>query len=245
MRPVHDGARAAGCHRRETHRRRRAVVGYTALSAAGVALLLGALVIHGSSDAPTRPPTSAGPVSRGPDATGSNGSVTSPGGRAAFGIDPATAQLTPAIATTSAPSELDIPAIGVRSALQPLGLTRDGSLQQPSRWDEAGWYAGGVIPGAPGPAVIAGHVDSISGPAVFYLLRELRPGAAVLVSQRDGHVLHFVVDSSVAYPKDAFPTAAVYGPAPVPVLRLVTCTGDFDWQEDSYLENLVVSAHLA
>lgn len=144
----------------------------------------------------------------------------------------------------SAPVRLRISAIGVNTAVQPLGLLADGSLQPPSAWQIAGWFDGGVTPGDPGPAVIAGHVDSISGPAVFYRLRQLRPGDLVVVQRRDGRLLTFIVDSLAVYRKVAFPTAAIYGPAPLPTLRLVTCTGDFDWHAHTYLDNLVVSAHL-
>jgi Sortase domain len=142
------------------------------------------------------------------------------------------------------PVEVTIPAIGVDSPLEALGLNSDGSLAKPSQWQVAGWYAGGVRPGDDGPAVIAGHVDSVSGPAVFYRLRDLRRGAVVFIREANGTTLRFVVDSSVSYPKDRFPSAAVYGPAAVPVLRLVTCTGDFDWQAKSYVDNLVVTAYL-
>ena len=144
----------------------------------------------------------------------------------------------------SAPVRLRIAAIGVNAAVQPLGLLADGTLQPPSGWQAAGWYDGGVTPGDVGPAVIAGHVDSNFGPAVFYRLRRLRPGDLTVVQRRDGRLLTFVVDSLAAYPKVAFPTAAVYGPTPLPTLRLVTCTGDFDWHAHTYLDNLVVTAHL-
>jgi len=144
----------------------------------------------------------------------------------------------------SPPIRLQLPAIGVDTALQALRLQPDGSLQAPSAWQEAGWYADGVRPGAVGPAVIAGHVDSRSGPAVFFRLGELRPGDRVVVQRRGGRPLTFVVDDLARYPKNNFPTAAVYGPAPVPELRLITCAGDFDARARSYLDNLVVSAHL-
>jgi hypothetical protein len=144
----------------------------------------------------------------------------------------------------SAPARLRISAIGVNAAVQPLGLLADGAMQSPSAWQIAGWYDGGVTPGDRGPAVVAGHVDSISGPAVFYRLRQLRPGDLAVIQRRDGRQLTFVVDSLAVYPKVAFPTAAVYGPTPLPTLRLVTCTGDFDWHAHTYLDNLVVSAHL-
>lgn len=148
----------------------------------------------------------------------------------------------PAVA---APVRVRIPSIGVDSALQRLRVLPDGTLQQPSRWQVAGWYAGGVRPGEVGPAVIAGHVDSIDGPAVFYRLRDLTDGASVYISERDGTRLHFLVAHSEAFPKRSFPTRAVYGPTAVPTLRLVTCTGAFDYARASYVDNLVVTAYLA
>lgn len=149
-----------------------------------------------------------------------------------------------AVSHTSAPASINIPSIGVHSSLQALGLESDGSLVSPSKWQVAGWYAGGVRPGDPGPAVVAGHVDSVNGPAVFYRLKEVKPGQTAVITQRNGHTLTFVVDTVNQYPKNKFPTAAVYGPTALPVLRLVTCTGDFDRAAHSYVDNLVVSAHL-
>ncbi len=151
----------------------------------------------------------------------------------------------PTVVPAAPPVLLTVAAIGVRTTLQPLGLLPDGSLQSPTEWQQAGWYADGVRPGDRGPAVIAGHVDSVSGPAVFYRLRDLRPGADVVVQEQDGRVLHFTVDRTDEYPKAQFPTQAVYGPTGDAELRLITCTGDFDRRAHSYVDNLVVSAHLA
>jgi hypothetical protein len=53
------------------------------------------------------------------------------------------------------------------------------------------------------------------------------------------------VDRAAAYSKSRFPSDVLYGPTPLPELRLVTCTGAFDWRQRSYLDNLVVFAHLA
>jgi LPXTG-site transpeptidase (sortase) family protein len=150
-----------------------------------------------------------------------------------------------ATSRTSLPVRLVVPAIGVDSALEPLHRLPSGSLQSPRAWQVAGWYADGVRPGDQGPAVIAGHVDSVSGPAVFYQLRDLHEGDSVYIRQQDRHVLRFIVDSLQIYPKNVFPTLAVYGPTPEADLRLITCTGEFDWVHHNYLDNLVVSAHLA
>ena len=145
----------------------------------------------------------------------------------------------------SPPVRLTIPAIGVATPLVRLGLEPDGSMAVPGDFDRAGWFTGGPAPGQVGPAVVAGHVDSRTGPAVFYRLRELRPGQAVLVDRADGTRLRFVVSDARSYPKAGFPTAAVFGPVPGAALRLITCTGDFDRARGSYRDNLVVSARLA
>jgi sortase (surface protein transpeptidase) len=145
----------------------------------------------------------------------------------------------------SVPVRLEIPAIGVATRLVRLGLDRDGAMEVPGDFASAGWFAGGPVPGQMGPAVIAGHVDSRTGPAVFYRLRALRPGQAILVQRADGVRLRFVVEQARSYPKAGFPTAAVFGPVPSAALRLITCTGAFDRARGSYRDNLVVFARLA
>jgi hypothetical protein len=148
----------------------------------------------------------------------------------------------------SAPVRLDIPAIGVHTAVTPLGLNPDGTVEvpPPERDAPAGWYRYLAAPGEVGPAVIVGHVDSArDGPAVFYRLGALRPGDTVSVRRADDAVAGFTVVDVVAYPKTAFPTAAVYGPADRPVLRLVTCGGTFDRDRGEYRDNVVAYAVLS
>jgi Sortase domain len=145
----------------------------------------------------------------------------------------------------SPPVRLAIPAIGVATPLVRLGLEADGGMQVPADFGRAGWFTGGPAPGQVGPSVIAGHADSRTGPAVFYRLRELRPGQAILVERADGSRLRFVVEQARSYPKEGFPTAAVFGPVPEAALRLITCAGDFDRARGSYRDNLVVFARLA
>ena len=148
---------------------------------------------------------------------------------------------------TPAPVRVEIPAIGVATRLQRLGRAGDGTIEVPhgpDKWDVAGWYKDGTRPGDPGSAVILGHVDSTSGPAVFYRLRDLRPGDPVLVERADGARLRFLVERSRSYPKTTFPTRDVFGPVPAAELRLVTCGGEFDRARGSYRDNLVVFARL-
>jgi len=149
----------------------------------------------------------------------------------------------PSAATPPAPPlpiSLDIPAIRVHTTLQRLGLGADGALQPPTNLTQAGWYTGSPVPGANGPAVIAGHVDSTTGPAVFFDLGSLSPGDTVAVGLSSGQSVAFRVTEVQHYPKNEFPTAAVYGPRPDPELRLITCGGGF--AAGHYLDNVVVYA---
>jgi sortase (surface protein transpeptidase) len=145
---------------------------------------------------------------------------------------------------TPAPVRIEIPRIGVASPLVRLGKAANGTVQVPP-FERAGWYAPGTRPGDPGSAVILGHVDSETGPAVFYRLRELRRGDVVEVQRADGSTVRFVVQRSRQYPKRRFPTDEVYYPTLSPELRLVTCGGRFDAGWGHYLSNVIVFATAA
>jgi sortase (surface protein transpeptidase) len=143
------------------------------------------------------------------------------------------------------PVWLSVPAIGVRTSLVDLGLRKNGTLQVPSSTAVAGWYTGSPRPGMVGAAVIAGHIDSRSGPGIFFWLRILRPGDRVYVGRADGTMAVFTVTAVRKFAKGQFPTATVYGPVPDGELRLITCGGVFDRSLGSYLSNVVVFARLS
>ena len=149
-----------------------------------------------------------------------------------------------ASAAGAAPVRIRIDAIGASAPIDPLGLNPDGTLQAPADYDRAGYYTGRPNPGAVGPAIIVAHVDSTTGPAVFYRLRDLTPGDEVTVTRADGSEVVFLVDRLERHPKDAFPTDAVYGPTPGATLRLITCSGSFDHSSGHYRDNLIAFAHL-
>jgi sortase (surface protein transpeptidase) len=142
------------------------------------------------------------------------------------------------------PVSLTIPAIGVKTSIIHLGLEANGTLQVPSSTTVVGWYTDSPRPGAVGSAVIAGHVDSYTGPGVFYFLRDLKAGERVYVTRADKSVAVFSVTSVESYAKAAFPSSIVYGPAPDAELRLITCGGAFDRTTGHYLSNVIAYATL-
>lgn len=151
----------------------------------------------------------------------------------------------------SLPLSVRIPAIGVDSRLQYVGLNRDGTIQVPPlngspSMNEAAWYKYSPTPGQEGPSIIEGHIDSaVAGPSVFFRLGALRPGDHVDVTLEDGTVAVFRVDGVRRYTKAAFPTATVYGNIDYAGLRLITCGGPFDSATHHYLDNTVVFASLS
>ena len=147
----------------------------------------------------------------------------------------------------SAPTRLQIPAIGVSSSLLQLGLNKDRTVQVPplSRDSKAGWYTGSPTPGQLGPSLLLGHVDSAEyGPGVFFKLGALHQGDTVDVTRADATVAVFRIDRVASFPKDHFPTLEVYGDTSNAQLRLITCGGKFDFSARSYESNIVVFASL-
>ncbi|MGA5206831.1 MULTISPECIES: class F sortase [Streptomyces] len=146
----------------------------------------------------------------------------------------------------SRPVRLLIPKISVDAPFTDLAIGRSGQLEPPPPNDTnlVGWYAKGHTPGEAGTAIIAGHVDTVTSPAVFAGLGELTKGDRFQVARADGSKATFVVDATESFAKDAFPSDRVYGDTPDAQVRLITCAGSYDRQARDYTENLVVFAHL-
>jgi sortase (surface protein transpeptidase) len=148
----------------------------------------------------------------------------------------------PAVVEAIQPLRVRIPRIGVDANIIDLGLNDDGSLEVPTDYAETGWYTGRPAPGEVGPSVVVGHVDSTRGPAVFFRLRDLEVGDLIAIDRSDGLVAWFKTRKVTLVDKDGFPTKKVYGANDEPVLRLITCGGDFDRSAGSYVGNLIVYA---
>jgi LPXTG-site transpeptidase (sortase) family protein len=140
------------------------------------------------------------------------------------------------------PVSVEVPSLGIDTRLDRLGTDDRGRLDTPPRWDVAGWFSDGPRAGDAGPAVIAGHVDSPTGPAVFARLSELDEGDVIRVTDAGGTVREFAVTATTVTPRNGFPTEAVYGPTPDPQLRLITCDGPYDSAKGGYQDNLLVFA---
>ncbi|GGQ22872.1 class F sortase [Streptomyces roseolilacinus] len=151
----------------------------------------------------------------------------------------------PAPLPPSPAKRIAVPAITIEAPVMRLGLDRSGQLLSPpvDRPRLVGWYEGGATPGEKGTAIVVGHRDTRTGPAIFLNLNALKPGNTVRVTREDGITAVFTVDRVRTYDKANFPDREVYGPAGRPELRLLTCGGAFDPRQ-GYAANVVVFAHL-
>lgn len=145
----------------------------------------------------------------------------------------------------SEPVSLSIPAINASSpTLEDLKLDSDGVMTTPDDPDKAGWFTPSPPPGVHGVSVIAGHVTWNEDRSVFFRLGELRKGDRVEVQRKDGITAVFEVTKIGEFPKNEFPTEAVYQPVGHPALRLITCGGAYDEASSNYLSNVIVWAKM-
>jgi len=141
------------------------------------------------------------------------------------------------------PLAVSIPSLGIDAAVTPVRVASSGALGVPSSYAAAGWWGGRPGLDETIPVILVGHVDDHHGPAVFYRVPELLPGAAISVTGSTGAELHYVVDAVRQYSDAHFPVRLVYGSTARPTLRLLTCSG-FSWWRRHYEDNTVVFAHL-
>lgn len=237
---------------RRRPRRSRCRSNVAAARALGIALaialgLVAAHVTDRDAEQPSPRAGSAGTAASAPPGTTRMPTATSTR-NGAGALPPAGEDAPPAPAAAGGtqpgevPEQIQIPSIGVSSRIVGLALRSDGRMEVPSDPAQAGWLRSGAAPGTTGPAIIVGHVDSKTGPAVFYRLSKLQPGDEILVRNHHGENKSFTVRRVGHYAKDHFPTETVYGPSPGPVLRLITCGGAFDHTVRHYQDNVVVYA---
>ncbi len=114
------------------------------------------------------------------------------------------------------------------------------AMDVPKKWENVAWFEPGYRPGTPGNAVLAGHFDSDTGPAVFYKLEEIKVGDIVSVEDNKGNIMRFRVTKAQSYFDEDAPLYEIFGPSDEPRLNLITCDGEFDPKTKRYDKKFVV-----
>ncbi|MFJ9343963.1 class F sortase [Streptomyces sp. NPDC101733] len=146
------------------------------------------------------------------------------------------------------PARIDVPSMGIQAPVIARGLDRDGAIEPPPYElpGTVGWWGAGAAPGAAGTALMVGHVDTKSKPAVFFGLSAVKAGEKISVARADGTVAEFTIEDVRVYERAGFDPGKAYGPRVRgrAELRLVTCGGSYDKAARQYSANVVVSAYL-
>lgn len=138
------------------------------------------------------------------------------------------------VAVSAPPVLVEIGAVQIAADVVPVGLNEQRAIVVPPL-GRVGWYPG------EGAIVLVGHVDSQSGPDVFFGLHKLAGGEQVVVTARDGTRTTYVVREKRLVPKAELP-AEIFDPRAGPGLWLITCGGAFDHKAHSYESNQLVYA---
>ncbi|MBC7836963.1 class F sortase, partial [Acetobacteraceae bacterium] len=162
-------------------------------------------------------------------------------------IVPSFASSSPPVVTIEGkPVRLIIPGIMVDASVQDVGIALSGHMAVPTNYSDVGWYRYGAVPGELGSAVIDGHVNNGFGlEAVFADLKELKKGDDIYVEDAKGSRVYFIVEEVLTYDKNEVPTDRLFHRQDAAYLNLITCSGTFNAQEDSYDSRTVVWATLA
>jgi sortase A len=142
------------------------------------------------------------------------------------------------------PVRLQIDSIDVDAPFEYVGVTEEGNMDVPQEWDNVAWYEPGTIPGDRGNAVVAGHYDSDTGPAVFIDLNELAPGDEIRIVTEDDEVLVFEVTEVESVHVDDADTRKIFGSTDERNLNLITCEGVWDPAVNMYDQRLIVYSTL-
>ena len=145
------------------------------------------------------------------------------------------------------PKRIVINSIGIDADVVPVGVDREGYLETPVNWDEAGWYVESAKVAEPGNLVINAHYDNNYGqPAVFWKLKNIKVGDKVSLFDNYNRAYEYRV-SNVYYVEIDDPERSKvfeYSKSEVPVATLITCGGVWSPEKGTYDKRLIVNAEL-
>lgn len=138
------------------------------------------------------------------------------------------------------PQKINIPEIGVNTNVELVGIDDNGRMEVPKDPNNVGWFEYGPRPGEIGSAVIAGHLDSKTGPAIFYKLSSLKINDSIEIIDQDGITHYFKVSDKKIYQDNNFPIDEVFTKSDSSRLNLITCAGTYDKVAKNYNNRMVI-----
>ena len=143
------------------------------------------------------------------------------------------------------PRYLRLPERSTYARVKQLGTTAAGAVDAPWNVHDVGWYNGSIKPGSKaGVSLLLGHVSGYSTPGVFAELKNMTVGETVEVEKGDGTIVGYEVKKIEEYAVDDIDMRKILYEVEQGVhsLRLMTCSGIYDAERDTYLSRTVVYA---
>lgn len=199
------------------------------------------------------PPSRHVGLAAGPAATATTTSLPTAEASATTAAPPTAVVVTPPTAAPAAtpvslkagvPVRLIIPRLGIDTQVEQVGMLADGAMGVPANVWHVAWFNLGTRPGNVGNAVIDGHLDSATGPAVFLWLRNLQQGDRLFVTDDMGVQRTFEVVDRENYGIKNAPLQHIFGSTDQRSLNLITCSGAWDNKDHIYDQRLVVYTRL-
>lgn len=138
------------------------------------------------------------------------------------------------------PKRLLIPSLGINVNVQHVGLNASGAMDVPSNTTDVAWFKLGVRPGQKGNAVVAGHLDSANGKAVFWDLNKLQVASDIYIIDENDNRWQFKVVGSELIDEENGSLESVFGRSDKARLNLITCGGVWNKEKKNYSQRLVV-----
>ncbi len=147
------------------------------------------------------------------------------------------------------PRYLSISKLGITNRrVLPMGVNASGELDTPRNIFDVGWYEASGKPGQGGTMVIDGHNGGPHVVGVFKNLPSLVDGDIITIERGDGIIYNYaVVENNEVLLTDADAYMATASQSPrygMESLTLITCTGEWSQQQQTYLSRQFVRAVL-
>ena len=139
---------------------------------------------------------------------------------------------------------LEIAGLDVAARIEEVGQDESGNMREPSASDVVAIYNGNPSPGESGNSVLAGHVDTRSDfqGGIFGRLDEIAVGDGVDYYVDENTQYTYRVISREVYPYDDAPNSQIFSDDGEERLTLITCSGRWEDEAQTYDQRLVVVA---
>lgn len=149
------------------------------------------------------------------------------------------------------PRYLSIESLGIfNSRVVEVGQKANGEIETPKNIYDVGWYNGdgSVLPGQAGTVVMDGHGGSM-GNGVFNHLPSIKIGAKITIEMGDEKTKYTyevvdLVNKNLSEANDYMVVAFSSPEEGQDSLTIITCTGNWIWNKQTYSERLFVRAIL-